>query len=93
MLGPNADEVLRIVGKEPSAQGIIEPAAMPGAIRALEQAIAREQSKPRPAEDRAAAEGPAGSEGEGVSLRQRAWPLLEMMKRAYAQNEPIVWGV
>ena len=29
---------------------------------------------------------------EGISLRQRAWPLVEMMRRALAENQPIVWG-
>ena len=28
-----------------------------------------------------------------VSLRQRAWPLIDMMQRCQAANEPIVWGV
>ena len=30
---------------------------------------------------------------EGVTLRQRAWPLVEMMKRSAAENAEIVWGV
>ena len=28
-----------------------------------------------------------------VGLAQRAWPLLEMMKRALAEKADIVWGV
>ena len=48
---------------------------------------------------RAQAEREAQSEGrtlaprEGVSLRQRAWPMVEMMKRAHAAGKEIVWGV
>jgi len=41
----------------------------------------------------AAREGEAQPGEGGVSLRQRAWPLAEMMKRARAVGEPIVWGV
>ena len=36
MMGANGDEVLRVIGKSPSATGIIEPAAMPAAIAAIE---------------------------------------------------------
>ena len=34
------------------------------------------------------------ADGErGVGLKQRVWPMVEMLKRAKAANEPIVWGV
>ena len=29
----------------------------------------------------------------GIGIRQRAWPLLEMMRRSLAQRADIVWGV
>ena len=93
MMGPTGDEMLRAMGREPAAKGIVEPAAMPAAIAALEQAIAAAEA------DRARAEGEAAEAGEklpprqGVGLRQRAWPLIQMMKRAHAADEPIVWGV
>jgi hypothetical protein len=93
MMGPNGDEVLRIIGKSPAPKGIIEPAAMPGAIAALERAVADDEARRKQAEDDAAAEGRKVGHGEGVSLRQRAWPLVDMMKRAHADNKEIVWGV
>jgi hypothetical protein len=33
------------------------------------------------------------SRDETVTLRQRAWPLVEMMKRAQLEKANIVWGV
>ena len=93
MTGPSGDQLLRIVGKEPAAKGIIEPAAMPAAIAAIEAAIAQEQSQPRQSAKGPAAEGLAESDDEPVTLRQRAWPLLEMIRRAHADDEAIVWGV
>lgn len=87
MLGPQGDQLLKIIGREPAAQGIIEPAAMPAAIAALEAAIAAETA---PAED----EENDGRDGpRAVSLRQRAWPMIEMLKRARAEERPVVWGV
>jgi hypothetical protein len=89
MLGHNGDQVLRIIGKEPAPKGILEPDAMPAAIKAIEQAIA---------EDDAARQQEADEDGkaparDSISLRQRAWPLVEMMKRAHGAGQDIVWGV
>lgn len=90
MMGPGGDAVLRIIGKEPGAKGIIESSSMPAAIRAIEQAVAADEAaRKQPDADDEAKPG----KGDGVTLRQRAWPLLEMMKRAHAADESIVWGV
>ena len=82
MLQPHGDQLLRLLGREPAAKGIIEVADMPAAMRALQEAAAQAQA---PADD-------AGGE-RGVGLKQRVWPLIEMMKRSHAAGEPIVWGV
>ena len=82
MLQPHGDQVLRLIGREPAPKGIIEPADMPAAMRSLQQAAAQSQAPS------------ADSDGErGVGLKQRVWPMVEMMKRALAADEPIVWGV
>src|SRR5262245_40680315 len=93
MMKPHGDTVLQLIGKEPAAQGIIEPPAMTAAIQAIEQAVLAEEEARRAAEAEAAAEGRKLPPAEGVSLRQRAWPLVELMKRAQAAGHDIVWGV
>jgi hypothetical protein len=93
MMGPSGDHVLRIIGKQPAPKGIIEPAAMPAAIAAIGRAIVDEENARKQAEADAAAEGKALPPREAVTLRQRAWPLVEMMKRAHAEDKEIVWGV
>ena len=93
MMGPSGDQVLRTIGKEPAPKGIIEPGAMPAAMRAIEQAVAADEAARARAEQEAQAEGRTLPPHEGVSLRQRAWPLVEMMKRAHAADKEIVWGV
>ncbi|MGM9488247.1 DUF1840 domain-containing protein [Ideonella sp. YS5] len=93
MLQAHGDQLLRLIGKEPAARGIIEPAAMPAAIRALEEAVVQDEASraqavaPTPDEDGSA------TGGDAVTLRQRAWPLLEMLKGAHAAAREIVWGV
>lgn len=93
MTGPCGDDVLRLIGKPAAAQGIIEAASMPAAIAALEQAVAADESARAQAEQEAAAEGNKLAPREAVTLRQRAWPLVEMMKRSIGENADIVWGV
>ena len=93
MMGPAGDDVLRVIGKAPAATGIIEVASMPAAIAALEQAIAADEAARAQAEQDAAAEGSKLAPRDGVTLRQRAWPLVEMMKRSIGENAEVVWGV
>jgi Domain of unknown function (DUF1840) len=93
MMGPAGDDVLRVIGKAPAATGIIEVAAMPAAIAALEQAIATDEAMRAQAEKDAAAEGTKLGARDGVTLRQRAWPLVDMMKRSIGEKADVVWGV
>ena len=81
MLQPHGDQLLRLIGREPAAKGIIEPRDMAAALQALQQAAAQ-------SEEASTADG-----GRGVNLKQRLWPMIEMMKRASPAREPIVWGV
>ncbi|HEV8313802.1 MAG TPA: DUF1840 domain-containing protein [Burkholderiaceae bacterium] len=89
MLGPTGDQLLRIIGKEPAPKGIIEPVAMPAAIAALEKAVADEEA----VREQAESEGAQPRREGFVSLRQRAWPLVEMLRRAHDADKEIVWGV
>jgi hypothetical protein len=94
MMAPTAERVLAAIGKDASAKGIIEPAAMPAAIAALERAIADDEAARTSADndDAPADEAKSGS-GDAMSLRRRAWPMIEMLRRSADAGEPIVWGV
>lgn len=102
MLEPHGDALLRVLGREPSPRGIIEPAGIPAALAALQAAIEADDAL-RAGRGAGEAPEPAGAEGEsgggdatahdGVSLRRRLWPMVEMLRRAQAEDEPVVWGV
>lgn len=86
-----AERLLAIIGKSPGQTGIIIPEQMPAAIAALEAAVAAE---------RAAAAAEPGEDDERetgrpapVTLAQRAWPLIDMMRAAHAAKREITWGV
>jgi hypothetical protein len=95
MTGPVAERLLAIAGREPSAQGIFTVEQMPEAIAALQAAVERERAESSEAE--------AGTEAEAdertreamrsVSLAQRAWPLIDMLRTAHAAKQPVTWGV
>jgi len=93
MLEPNGRRMLEIIGKDPGPKGIIEPAQMPGAIAAIEAAIVREEAEQQAAADEARGKGEVPPRPEGVSLRQRAVPFLDMLRRCQQAGKEIVWGV
>jgi hypothetical protein len=88
LLQVNGDELLRLVGKATSARGVITPEDLPAAIAAIEAAIA-----PLPP---AAAAAAAADEDDGaalITLRQRALPFLDLLRRARDAGEPVTWGI
>jgi len=93
MLEPNGRRVLEIIGKDAGPKGIILPEQMPAAVGALEAAIAREEADQKAMVDEAKAKGEVPPKFDGVSLRQRAVPLLDMLRRCEKANAEIVWGV
>jgi hypothetical protein len=88
MTGPVGDRVLGLIGKTPGPKGIIDVDDLPSAIAALEAAASAEP-RGAPADEDAR----DGAAADRVSLRQRVWPMIEMLKRARAAGEPVVWGV
>jgi hypothetical protein len=93
MLEPNGRQVLEIIGKDPAPKGIIEPGQMAAAIAALEAAIAREEADQKKAADEAQQNGDKAARPDAISLRQRAVPFVDMLRRAEKARQDIVWGV
>jgi hypothetical protein len=86
MLEANGRKVLEIIGKDAGPQGIILPEQMPAAIAALQAAIALEESND---ENHDTAVVP----GDGLGLRQRAMPFIDMLQRNHKSGDDVVWGV
>ena len=87
----NGDQMLAIVGKEPSAQGIITLAQIPAAISALQAAIATHEAAQslRSANPQKVVE----VEGDSVMLRQRTAPFIELLRNSAEAGKDVVWGV
>ena len=93
MLEPNGRRVLEIIGKDPGPTGIVLPPEMEAAAAALEQAIAREEAQQQALIDEARAAGKEPPEFDAISLRQRAVPMIDMLRRCAVAQREIVWGV
>jgi cyclopropane-fatty-acyl-phospholipid synthase len=90
MLEPNGRQILQLIGKSTDGKGIITAAEMAGAIDALTAAIAQDEQASKPPEDGDAQEDEVRN---AVSLRQRATPLLDLMRRSQKDGTDITWGV
>ena len=94
MFEAHAKTLLEIMGKDPSAKGILLVAEMPQALVALENALALQQDK----HDKHKSHVPHEHQGQeketqGVSLRQRATPLKHMILQCIKEGHPMLWGV
>lgn len=97
MLGDNARQLLKILGKDPDAtQGILTVEQLPAAIEKLQQAIEADRARARTAENAKQDQDEDDNAPKGmaapVSLYQRGWPLLEMLERSLKENTPVTWG-
>jgi len=89
MLAQHAAPILRAAGKvfdrDVPARGVWTAAQLSDAIAGIERAVAQvpgelgEDEEAVPAMERS------------VGLRQRAWPLLDMLKRAQTKGVDVVW--
>ena len=96
MLEPNGRQVLQLIGKGDAAslaKGIVLPTDMPAAIAALERAIAEDEAAQQQRLTEAQAAGEKPPRADTVSLRQRAVPFIDMLRRCHQADKEIVWGV
>jgi len=92
MLSPQGDQILSLIGRAPAASGILQKNQLGAAISALEMAVADDEAAfAKLQADAHAADEPVPRR-EGISLRQRAWPLVELMKHALKAGDDITWG-
>lgn len=94
MLGQHAKPLLKLIGKfddeDLLVRGVIMPEQLASALASLTHAIEAEpkQQPDTPEEDTDLRPDPLSLP---VGLAQRAYPLLELMRRAQKQNVPILW--
>jgi cyclopropane-fatty-acyl-phospholipid synthase len=99
MLEPQGKQILKIIGKEAGAKGIILPAEMLAAIDALHAAVEQEEMAIQAAKVAARASDtqadviPVVDGPRTITLKQRVVPFIDMLRRAHAEDKEVVWGV
>ena len=98
MLKPNARRLLHILDKvnidDPEdSDGIIMEDQISAALIALQFAIDAEDAALKEAQAKAKAQGQPAPHAPEVSLRQRAYPLIEMLKRSAKEHCDVIWTV
>ena len=91
MLQSNGEQMLAIVGKEPSVRGIITVAEIPAAVEALNKAI--ELHEAAESSRKANPQTVVDVEGDSIRLRQRAAPFIELLQCSDSADKDVVWGV
>ncbi len=91
MLQANGEQMLDIVGKPITAQGVITVAQIPAALQALHDAIAAHEAAASQAQQDPQAQ--ADVQGDGVMLRQRAVPFIDLLQLSAQAGKDVVWGV
>ena len=90
MLEPQGRQMVQIIGKTPGPKGIVTVEQIPGAIAALQAAVAAEEALPQAPD--LTEEEREEQRSKAVSLRQRATPLIDMLRRSAAEDADVVWG-
>ena len=92
MLSQHAQPIMRIAGKimdgEIPVRGVFTPEQLSEAIASLEQAISQEKPPTKNDDDD---ERLHDALSLPVGLRQRAHPLLELMRQAKQAGQPVLW--
>jgi hypothetical protein len=95
MLAQHAKPLLTIIGKTDDkdllTRGVFMPEQLDAAIFNLEHAIAAEPNQHHDKDEDEDSDLPKDALALPVGLKQRSFPLLDMLKRARAQQVPVMW--
>jgi len=97
MFAETAHRLLDIIGKSTTPQGVITADQIPDALAKLVAAVDEEKAQQaqtgREQEDADRRGGSGGNAERAISLGQRAFPLIEMLRAAGKRNVDVTWGV
>jgi len=97
MFAETARRLLEIMGKTDAERGVIRSEEVDGALQRLTAAVEEEKTQLREERSRREADERTGdAHAERVlpiTLGQRAFPLIEMLRAAQRKRVDITWGV
>lgn len=94
MFAESAQRIFEIIGRAESQRGVITAEQMPDALARLTTAVEADKKATEHASRQVSPpDDSAEPQARGVTLAQRAFPLLEMMRAAQKKGVDITWGV
>jgi hypothetical protein len=99
MFPETARRIFDIVGKDDAPRGVITAEQVPDALARLQAAVDDEKAQLKAAADgheEADRRGSGADEAlaaRAVTLGQRAFPLLEMLRAAQKKRVDVTWGI
>jgi hypothetical protein len=93
MLAAHARMLIEAMGKRADERGVITAKEVPAALALLRAAIDRESANAPPQPDDGDDPEERERRAQYVSLRHRAFPLMQMLERAAKAGKDVTWGI
>lgn len=99
MFAESARRIFEIIGKADAPRGVITADEVPVVLARLQAAVDAERAQLKEAAadaeeaDRRGDEAQAPPAPRAISLGQRAYPLLEMLRAARSDGVDVTWGL
>jgi hypothetical protein len=96
MFAETARRLFEIIGRQESPRGVITAEQVPEALQKLVAAVEEEKAQLKAAGEQADLQD---KEGDGtvrprpITLGQRAFPLIEMLREAQKKKVDVTWGI
>ena len=96
MFAETARRIFEILGRQEAPRGVITAEQVPEALRKLVEAVDEEKAQLKAAQEEADLEdkqGEPGAQQRPITLGQRAFPLIEMLRGAEKMKVDVTWGI
>lgn len=96
MFAQTARRIFEIIGKAEAPRGVITAEQVPEALARLTAAVEEEKAQLKAAQahaDEAERRGEDDAGARAITLAQRAYPLIEMLRAAQKKKVEVTWGI
>ena len=96
MFAETARRIFEIVGRQDAPRGVITAEQVPEALQKLVDAVEEEKEQLKAAKEDADLhdrQGDGTPQQRPITLGQRAFPLIEMLRAAQKKKVDVTWGI
>jgi len=96
MFAETARRIFEIIGRPEAPRGVITAEQVPEALQKLVDAVEEEKARLKAAREDAEVrdkQGDGNGQPQPITLGQRAFPLVEMLREAQKKKVDVTWGV